>query len=259
MKKLNNIDANDFSIQNAYDLTDFWITTDIKNSTFNNKLAYATIFFGILYKRGIVVQNVFKDIDPKKVAPTEASPYTVEEMQLITARTKQKNIYLYFAQQLAFYCLIRQEELARLRFNYFDIRNCKLNLIETKNGKTDVIDVPKWLIDEMKEEGFFAKRYANYYIWGKGIKPHPSEMISERAFNKANLRIKKGLIKSHAFIIRAHTSFRSFRLAGFNFWGEKLNDLERKQHFRHCNEKMDEIYYRKKRHIETIRTAKKIF
>lgn len=251
----------DFTQMEAMAYMDWWSMQGVVNNTWNNKLSHIRAMFTELVDRFYLKVNPFFGITEKDPSTVGKDVINFDELNILSPFIKQKNIWLYWAMQFALYNLIRQEELARIKFNFFDVSRGTIHLPAnvTKNKQAAYLTLPKFLLKEMIATGFFSKNYQNWFVFGKGLKPSPTEPVDERAINKSFRKYMLSLQAQNKFVVRAGVSFSSIRKQGFNYWGEILNPKEQDELFRHLDPTIKLVYFKKKEIIPTIRNTEKLF
>lgn len=230
-----------------------WIKKDLSNNTYNNKLTYTNIFFNWLVNEEYIENNPFSKIKKRKYQKAQKDNFSFDEMKVLHKELQEYSIFLYIASLLAFYALVRQEELARLKFKYFDVKKWMIFMgNDSKNKKDQPITLPLFLRKEFMRLDFF-KYPANYYVFGRNIIPG-TEPIQERKLNKTHNRILERLK-----IKRKGLSFSSWRRTGMDFYAEKLIPKGLKDHARHASFVTTEKYLDRRGYIPEIAEMKNIF
>ena len=258
---MDKMEIGDFSKQQAISYLDYCSLQGISNTTYNNRYIHMRALFTELEKREYILKNPFSKLGRKKQMETVKDTLTNEEMKLISTRAKQVNIYLYFALQFAFYSLIRQEELARLKFKHIDLKIGKIFLHGdiTKNGAYEILDIPSFFVEELKEAGFHLQP-KNTLVFGKGIKPNADKLMTQSELYKAHRKILLELeANKKDFVIRKGVTFASWRKSGFNYWADVLTEREQDNFFRHKDKSIKQVYLKKKNKIERVRNCEKLF
>ncbi len=240
-KDLNFLPVTKFSKKDAIRCVDSWA---IKNPhTFNGRLAAIKSYFNLLLDREYIVKNPFGSIKGKRRMKANKPNWTMEEMQIIGGTIRKKNKWLWMATQLAFWGLVRNEELTRLRFKFFDLENWAIRMPGdiTKNYKDDIITLPTFLRKDFIEFGFFDYP-ANYLVFGDGCQPHPNKLISEFGLNGRHKHILKLLARSGDYEKKTGQSFATWRRTGMDYFSRTLTPREFKDHNRHDSFQTTERY-----------------
>lgn len=253
-KRLDQLNLSEFNTYYARQYVHYWIK-HLKvdnNNSFNTKLTFIKMFFNWLVKNEYIVKNPFSVIEKRRAKKALKDNFTQEEMLLVWKELKEYNVWMWVASQLAFWGLIRQEELARIKFSNFDYEKWCINLSEdmTKNWKADVITLPLFLRKEFKDIGFFEQPI-NYYIIGRKVQPS-REKIQERKLNDRHKTPLNRLVKKGLFEMRKGISFSSWRRTGMDFYSRKLAPREFKDHNRHESFATTEKYLPHRKIISTV-------
>ena len=93
-----------------------WVQKGItNNNTFNTKLTYVKGYFNTFIDDEYIDQNPFDRIKPRRRTKALRQNIEPQDMLVLNQLAKEKNIWLWVAIQLAFWGLVRQEELSRLK------------------------------------------------------------------------------------------------------------------------------------------------
>ncbi|MEO1255600.1 MAG: phage integrase SAM-like domain-containing protein, partial [Bacteroidota bacterium] len=167
-KGLSEILIGEFSKAMAKDYTRYWYS-DLgcaSNITYNTKLTYIKGFFITMIEDELIEKNPFASIKSKIKTKAAKENFSIAQMQILSAELRKRKPFLWAATQLAFWGLVRQEEMSRLKFRMFNVKKWTIVLgyNETKNRKDDIITLPTFLREQFREIGFFDHPHHHYII-----------------------------------------------------------------------------------------------
>ena len=243
----------EFTREHARAYTMYWVQKGINNNnTFNTKLIFVKGYFNTFIEAEYIDQNPFDRIKRRRKTKAIRQNIELKDMVVLNQLAKDKNIWLWVSIQLAFWGLVRQEELSRLKFKNFDFKNwcIRLSAEDTKNWKDDVITLPFFLREQFKEIDFFQYP-ANYYLIGKGIKPG-LERVEERQLHKRFLSILNLATREKLIDNKKGISFSSWRRTGMDYFSHCLPPRLFKDHNRHDSFSTTEHYLPNRKVIDKV-------
>jgi integrase len=204
--KMNGMMVSNFNKLHAQEYLDY-LKRDAgySNRTYNNHLIAMKHFFSQLIKREYIVYNPFMSFQSLEVEEPEISAYTNEELAYIAKTLPLFNQRLWLIAQLVYYCFLRPQEIVRIHFGDIDIsrRQIVLSGRQTKNKRTQMVDIPDPLAKQLSEMEWLAP---HYYVFSKKLEPGLVEIAQTRIDNAwSDYRIAAKLEADKTIYAMKHT------------------------------------------------------
>lgn len=180
-KSLNRIAIENFTFIHAIEFMDMLkYKKKVSNRTYNNYLITMRTIFNWLQQREYVVFNVFKRINVLQEEEPELIGFDESELRAIRTVLPYRNKRLWMIAQLIFYCFMRPQEIVRLKHKDINIRIGRIiiNGNQSKNKKTQVVELPKAFLDQIDPEDWVGK--PNDYIFSRKFMPGNKEILPIR-------------------------------------------------------------------------------
>lgn len=232
----------EFTKRHAVLYMDYWSGRNVKNTTWNNKLQFISSVFTELVKRDYFDVNPFGGIKRRKKNKTTKSGFRPPEIKILQTHFKQRHRGVFLTSNLAFWGLVRQEEMAKMKIENIDIANSVLRLDATVS-KTDFhrnASIPRWLCDELAV--WVEGKDPEMYAFGAGF-TCAYDMIGERTMNTQHQILKRELIEKGMLDARPGLSFSSWRKSGMNYLAKILKPREHQEQSGHRNLATTQIYF----------------
>ena len=246
--------VDEFNVQKAQEYVRYWYK-DLKcttNNSYNTKRTYINMYFKKFLKLEYINKNPWQAIDTKRKNKAKHLGFSLGQMPYLAKALKEKNKWMWVCSQLAFWGLVRQEEMSRIRFHMFNIKEWTLDLTEdeTKNHKDDIITLPVFLRDDFKKVGFFDQP-SNYLIISNTMEPGTVQ-IDEKKLNKWHQRVFNKLAEEKKIEKIPGQSFQSWRRTGMDYFSHRLTPRLLKDHNRHDSFETTERYLPNRSKIDEV-------
>lgn len=243
-----------FSPMHAMKYIEYWtIVGKITNAnTHNTKLSYMKSYFQWMVGKEIIKSNPFKSFKPRRTGKANVRNLEADEMCIIADAAKVRNVWMWCALKLAFWGLVRQSEMQRLKFEHFDFDKWVIimPMEVSKNWKEDIITLPKFLKEEFESVGFM-KKPKHFFVFGKDLAPG-EKSIHESKFYHDHAAILKKLKDTEVMPHSKGLSFRSWRKTGMDYFSNHLHPRQFKDHNRHESFATTEKYLPNRKFIKEV-------
>ncbi len=174
--------------------------TPLSGCTLNNKLVYLRAVFTCMVGEKYMDENPFQTIVPAIEEPKERRNFSDEEAKIVSAYIQEKNIWLYRALLLQYYCYIRPVELTRLKFRDFDLTQGTVSVQVMKGTvRRRIATIPDSVLPHFRNQEF-ASYPTNYWVFGivkeekKQYRTYPSmQKIGENRLYRQHEKVLKKL------------------------------------------------------------------
>jgi len=190
-----------------------------------------------------------------KIVDCAAVPFHTDDRTKLKEAISRTDPQLWLACQIQFYCAIRPGmELRLMKLKWIDFENSKFRIPneEAKNSKTELVNIPPFLIDEMKSMAINTFINKELYLFGKQGRPGDEPLGKNTMRNRFNrYRESLGISKDHKFYSWKHSGAISLIQNG-------AQPYDLKNHLRHASFTTTEEYLKKQSgnvdHISTFTT-----
>ncbi len=236
IKYINRLHIIDFSIHLAND-------QKLSRASIDKYIQIIRAFFDFELDRGNIEINPVMKI-PKMgcIVDCAAVPFSLDDRTRLKNAIKPKDPQLWLACQIQYYCAIRPgTELRLMKIGWIDFDNKQFRVPneEAKNNDTEIVEIPDFLFDELKE--YKLDMYnVNLYVFGKNGMPGDIPLGKNTLRNRFNrYREEIGISPDKKFYSWKHTG--AIELINN---GAKPYDLM--DHLRHKNFDTTEKYLKKR-------------
>lgn len=241
------LDLIDVSAINANLITEYLIykvdTKKLSKVSIGKYQQILYTFFDYLIKQKVLQVNPVENI-PFVGVIKDCAPYPFSERDrmVLAERIKEVDRQLWLACCLMYYSAIRPGEeirLLRVRDISFEGRKIIIKSDTAKSNKTDAVDMPKQLYDELIYQRIDIAS-ADLYVFGKYGRPGEESLGKNTLRNRFNrIRDDLGLSKTYKFYSWKHTGAEALADSGASTW-------EIQAHLRHRSVETTERYTRKR-------------
>jgi integrase/recombinase XerD len=175
------LSAMGFNYSMAIAFMDYLKFSKIGNRTYNNYLGYMRIFFNLLRRREIILNNPFEKIEMQPITKPAITAFTIEERLLITEKLPAYNKELWLVSQFIYYCFIRVTELTRLQISDINLLKNEITLRPgvSKNRKQAVIIIPAQFSEILATYNIYQWP-GNYFLFSRKLKPGTIQITHNR-------------------------------------------------------------------------------
>lgn len=181
-----------FTKQDCYGFLD-WLLQEKKyaNKSRNNIHIFLNASLNLLVERGFISKNPAKGIPKLKTVSTRHLAYNEEQKRILENYLKSEHPDLYNFTRFVYFGFLRPVEICRLKIRHIDKRQkiilVRSNLSKNKQQLPVVINPQWWKIIE----GMKLEQYPDsYFIFSKGLKPGPKELIRNRVSEMHSLALQ---------------------------------------------------------------------
>lgn len=243
-ENLHNLDVQDFTKLHAVAYMDYISESrTLSNISYNNYLTQIKSLFSELVDRAIIETNPFSRIKTKAEKETMRRPFTLEESIIVANYVREHHKMLFVAIVLEHYCLIRPEELRRLKLSAIDFSKSTITISSqiAKTNEERICTVPRAIWEYLLP---FAQLPTNYFLFGQNLEPHPSKQCGEKSLSNAHRRTLK-FLQSIGELQEIDTiCLYSWKYLGIKEYAELFGILESKEQAGHKTIEMTLRYYR---------------
>jgi len=214
-------------------------------------------FFNFELDRNAITVNPAERIPAMgKIVDCAAVPFQADDRTKLKVAISVADPQLWLACQVQYYCAIRPgTELRLMKLKWIDFENSKFRIpnVEAKNNKSEIVDIPDFLIVEMKSQQLHTYTEKNLFVFGKFGRPGTEPLGKNTLRNRFNrYREALGISPEHKFYSWKHSGAISLINAG-------VQPYDMKNHLRHASFATTEIYLKKqsgnvKNNISTLTT-----
>lgn len=243
-KRLDELQINNLARQHIIDFS-VYLSSEQKLSrlTIKKYIQIIHTFFTFEFDRNTIQINPAERIPAMgKIVDFAAVPFQADDRTRLKEAIAGTDPQLWLACQVQYYCAIRPgTELRLMRLGWIDFENSTFRIpnVEAKNNKTEIVNIPRFLIEEMKSLQLHLFTDKTLFLFGKygrpGVEPLGKNTLRNR-FNR--YREALGISEVHKFYSWKHTGAISLIKAG-----AKPYDL--KNHLRHASFSTTEGYLKK--------------
>jgi len=256
-KKLDELYINNLTRQHIIDFA-VYLSSEQKLSRLTIKKYIQIIhnFFNFELDRNTITLNPAERIPAMgKIVDCAAVPFHTDDRTKLKEAISHKDPQLWLACQVQFYCAIRPgTEIRLMKLKWIDFEHAKFRIPneEAKNNKTELVNIPSFLIDEMKTMGINTFTDNELYLFGKHGRPGDEPLGKNTLRNRFNrYREALGINKDHKFYSWKHSGAISLIQNG-------AQPYDLKNHLRHASFSTTEEYLKKQSgnvdHISTFTT-----
>jgi len=200
-------------------------------------------FFNFEFDRNTITVNPAERIPAMgKIVDFAAVPFQKNDRERLKQAISKVDPQLWLACQVQYYCAIRPgTELRLMRLKWIDFDNATFRIPneEAKNNKTEIVNIPPFLIDEMKALQLHLFTDKSLYVFGKfgrpGTEPLGKNTMRDR-FNR--FREALGISEEYKFYSWKHTGAIALLQNG-------AQPYDIKNHLRHASFATTEVYLKK--------------
>lgn len=254
-KKIARLSVGRFSTKYALAFMDYLvIERGIGNRTYNNYIIQFHALFEVLVQREYLKKNPFGSIKKKKEPQKMRREFSAHEKGIIASYLYDNYRGVFLAVLFTYYGFIRPAELRRLKFKDFSVKDGTITLLPTitKNHKKRVVTIPDGVMVSLFKEDFFDTP-ANYFVFGKGLKPHHTKQCGHNTINYYHRKALKELKQSGKLESIDGLSFYSWKDTGITDHGEYLSILELMKQAGHQDPKVTMKYYNRSRPNDNVK------
>ena len=172
-KQLTDIYLSQFDRQLAIEFLDYlYIEKKISEVYYNKTLSFFITLWNFFVERYYSEKNIFKGLKKKKERQKKRKLFDDEQLQRYFDFLQKNDKWFLFYSYLTFYCFIRPNEIAQLRFFDF-VAEKKVVVIRSeiaKNGKRQTVTLTNKLMSLMQELEF-EKYPDTWYIFSANKQP----------------------------------------------------------------------------------------
>lgn len=242
-----NLDLVDVSAINSNLITEYLIfkveTKKLSKASIGKYQQILYTFFDYLISQKVIKANPVENI-PLVGVVKDCAPYPISERDrlLLSEKIKEVDRQLWLACCLMYYSAIRPGEeirLLRVRDISFEGRKIIVKSDSAKSNRTDAVDMPKQLYDELIYQRIDIAS-ADLYVFGKYGRPGEECLGKNTLRNRFNrIRDDLKLSKTYKLYSWKHTGAEALADHGASTW-------EIQAHLRHRNIDTTERYARKR-------------
>lgn len=180
--KYDKMPARLFTRKLAQEFADSLSSVDgVGNRTRNNKVTVLKAIFSSLLEREIIQVNPWIGIKKLKVNIGRNIAFSTAQQEMLKKAMSANDPELHLFVQFIYYCFIRPKELLMLQIRDFDFENQTIRIpaSASKNRQTQIVLFPAPLIRTLAEMDI-SKYPADWYLFGKQLKPSPESILRNR-------------------------------------------------------------------------------
>lgn len=198
-------------------------------------------YFDFLVDKGIIEFNPANRIPGLgKIVDMSATPFHSDERKRLKEAISTNDPQLWLACEIQYYCAIRpgtEIRLMRVGWIDFDRRKLRVPVDEAKSNRVDIVDIPGFLYDNLKQLQHYDK---SLYVFGKFGRPGPEPLGKNTLRNRFNqYREALGIATDRKFYSWKHTGAIQLLDNGL-----KPHDVQ--GHLRHKSFATTEAYIKKR-------------
>lgn len=155
------------------------VNAGYSNRTFNNHLISMKALFALIAKRNFLQANPFSEIESLPVEETSIVAFSEKDLKCIVETLPGYNPRLWLIVQLVYYCFLRPQEIVRIRYKDIDLerRQIRLSGWQTKNTRSQVVDIPDPLYNELLKEKDYHR---DMFVFSRKLLPGYAEIAQTR-------------------------------------------------------------------------------
>lgn len=189
--------------------------------TVSNYKILITSLFEFLIKKKYINQNPVYDIpSARKKVDNSPKPFDPEDLKKLLTEIQKKDPQLFLACMMQYYCAIRpgtELRLLKIKHINFSARKITINIIDSKEPRQDVIDIPTQLYDLFQKFGLRNFDRELYIFSHNGM---PGEMaLGKNSMRNRFNKFRESLNLSHEYKYYSfkHTGAGALLDAGISF------------------------------------------
>jgi integrase len=243
-KRLQKLPAHRFSRREAIRYMDYLsIQKKLGARSYNNHLTYCKSLFQLLIDREYLEKNPFDRIKRKRAKGKNRREFLPDESRTVALWLMKKDIWLFRAIMLQYFCFIRPNEMRQLRFKDFFWKENTLMVPSriAKARRRDSVTIPPPVKAVFPPDDI--RHYpASYYLFASGIRPGKNP-CGKNAFNEAHAKHLIHLKNKGKLNNLEGLSFYSWKDSGLTDLGQSIGLLDLMRQARHMdpNETMQYI------------------
>jgi integrase len=190
-KGITEINIRQFTFRHAVDFLDHTVEEkNITARTFNNYRQLLTSLWNELIDRSYITDNPWSKVKKMKVTDKNRKMLSQTDAQIIMNEAHEHSPMLFLSILLLYYCFIRPEEQRRLKVNNIDLMSGTIYIPGeiSKNKRSETVTIPEAIIPALASVGLTGW-HRNDFIFGKGLRPHPTIQCGANALNEAHRKI----------------------------------------------------------------------
>lgn len=195
-KGWSNIDCKLFTRGMAADYMDHCqIERRLSPQSYNNNLRQLRALWEPMVERGHVDKNVWREVKFKsRMKVKRRRNFTQEEAELVVAEIYRTDEVLFLALLLQYACFLRPSEIRRLRRENINLQDGVVMVHEdqAKTGKMRVATIPDEFLPLLR----VPDCPGHYYIFGKGLEPHPRTACGRDTMGRRHKKVLERLQKA---------------------------------------------------------------
>lgn len=223
----------------------------MKGQTLKNYRSGLRSLFTELEDRELVDKNPWSRTKTIAVEEAIRRPMTEQERKTVFNALYSANPFLLLGVLFQYYCAIRPGEMRRLKFRMIDLEAGLVQMPPdvTKNHNRGAVTIPSEFAEILRaySVGTFP---ADWWIFGRHLKPHPSVQMGEKTLSNAHRIILQNLAASGALASIEGLQFYSWKdNCGVSLVDGAVDIDDIRIHFRHKSLDYTQRYLSKKRGV----------
>jgi integrase len=247
-KRLQQLPAEQFSRREALRYMDHLsIQKQFSPRTYNNHLTYCKSIFQLLIDREYLEKNPFERIKRKRPKGKGRREFLPHESRTVARYIMKKDIWLFRAIMLQYFCFTRPNEMRQLRFCDFHWQDSIL-LVPSRIAKArrrDPVTIPP-PVKAVFDPDDIQHYPPGYYLFSAGIRPGRNP-CGKNAFNQAHAQHLQKLHQTGALSNLEGLSFYSWKDSGLTDLGQSIGLLDLMRQARHMDPNETMQYINRKR------------
>ncbi|MCB9302579.1 MAG: site-specific integrase [Lewinellaceae bacterium] len=252
------VPVGDFTTAQAMEYMDHCLMVrKLGNTAYNNTRRFMGTVFRELVQRGYVDANPFEGISKRKQEAKRRRPFTEEEGRVVAAAIRREYPVLFYGMLLQYACFVRPSEMRGLRFRDVDPAEgvVVVSAEIEKTWREKVCTIPDAFLHYFREP-FWSQYPGHYFIFGEGLRPHPSKPCGASTMNSKQHRILAQLKKSGALGDITGLSWYSWKDTGITQALYEVDPSSVQDQANHADISMTMRYKKKRARNEGMRRFK---
>lgn len=245
-KRLAKKDVLEFTKKNAYAFLDYaLVKRKLGGKTYNNYLIHLKALWNVMIERELADQNPWVGIKKATVLEKNRRCFNEEERRIVAKYIEERDIHMFWAILLQYYCFLRPVELRRLKFKNFDLVKGTIHVspsINKKSKKHRLLTIPPYPLRIFRQPEF-TKNPTNYFVFGEFLLPHPDKQCSHNTMNKRHKRYLRELKKNGELPTIEGLKFYSWKDTGITDHSEIVSLINLQRQAGHSKPETTLIYY----------------
>jgi len=228
---------NELNLNIVLDYMDYLkLEKGLGNRSYNNMRMNLKVFMNEMERRGYLLVNPFKMIDPLPEEEPRLNAFTRKELDIVKNELRVEDFRLYCVAGLIFYCALRPAEIMRLRIRdlILDEKAIHISGNQTKNSKSDWICIPDDQFVEDLKSLELDKVNQDFFLFNRHLMPANRETAPTRIAERWRTWAKTKGITRHIYDLK-HT------VAGMSL-DNNMPARDLQLHFRHSSLEITEKY-----------------